>query len=675
MRGWLIGTSCCLFASTALADPVVPGALRSYSTPQSIGVEWDVTGDTDHDATVAVTYTVEGAGDWKQAMPLFRIDSKSNNMLAGSILFLLDNTSYEIQLALTDPDGGDETRTVTVATTPVPELATGGPTYHVTPGAGGGTGTSGDPYLGVAAAQQSAASGDTFLLHAGDYGGPITFDVGGNGTNYVAWVAAGDGIVHFDGVRVGADRVWLEGFEVVLADNAVRSDGGNTRDVVFKGNTVTGCHYCIRLNDTDEAWWISDNVIVGDQIPATGSLTGEGIELQHSSGHTVAYNSISFVADGVSYPWRNVDIFGNDIFETSDDGIEPDYGLENVRVWGNRIHHAHNNGITFQPMDGGPWYVLRNQVIGSSESVLKLRDVTHAFVAHNTFVAWTRTMQSGSGWLRNMKLRNNLFVSITGDYIIEDTGSSGVADNWRTDLDYDGFAYGTSSLPKFKWHDVRYDDLAAFQIGSGQEANGVELPLSCFDTLNVPGAPPAVIPPHHATLVSPCAAIDGGEVLPGINDGYLGTGPDLGAHEVGAPLQQYGPRTASGCGDGRVEGDETCDPPSSCPTACSDGDACTTDNLDGDAGTCTAACRFVVITACTNGDGCCPASCDISSDDDCSPAGGDGATGGDAPAGGGDADGAGAVTGGCGCDATDGIALGLLLVLLRRRRRKAEHQK
>ena len=79
---------------------------------------------------------------------------------------------------------------------------------------------------------------------------------------------------------------------------------------------------------------------------------------------SIAYNSISLVADGVSYPHRNVDIFSNDIFETSDDGIEPDYGYENIRVWGNRIHHAHHNGISFQPMNGGPWYVLRNQVVG-----------------------------------------------------------------------------------------------------------------------------------------------------------------------------------------------------------------------------------------------------------------------------------------------------------------------
>ena len=73
-------------------------------------------------------------------------------------------------------------------------------------------------------------------------------------------------------------------------------------------------------------WYIADNIIVGDTPYTTGSLDGEGIDLNITGGHTVAHNRISNVADGISYPAGNVDIFGNDIFDTSDDGIEPDYG-------------------------------------------------------------------------------------------------------------------------------------------------------------------------------------------------------------------------------------------------------------------------------------------------------------------------------------------------------------
>jgi hypothetical protein len=34
-------------------------------------------------------------------------------------------------------------------------------------------------------------------------------------------------------------------------------------------------------------------------------------------------------------------------------------------------------------------------------------------------------------------------------------------------------------------------------------------------------------------------------VLPNITDGFTGSAPDMGAYEIGLPLPQYGPRSAS----------------------------------------------------------------------------------------------------------------------------------
>ena len=46
------------------------------------------------------------------------------------------------------------------------------------------------------------------------------------------------------------------------------------------------------------------------------------------------------------------------------------------------------------------------------------------------------------------------------------------------------------------------------------------------------------------TLQPGCPAVDGGATLDGVNDGFAGTGPDLGAHEYGTPPTHYGPRAA-----------------------------------------------------------------------------------------------------------------------------------
>ena len=55
-------------------DTATPGELRTDSTPNSISIEWDLVGDSDHDATCGVQYRQQGSEDWLEALPLFRVD-------------------------------------------------------------------------------------------------------------------------------------------------------------------------------------------------------------------------------------------------------------------------------------------------------------------------------------------------------------------------------------------------------------------------------------------------------------------------------------------------------------------------------------------------------------------------------------------------------------------------
>jgi len=73
------------------------------------------------------------------------------------------------------------------------------------------------------------------------------------------------------------------------------------------------------------------------------------------------------------------------------------------------------------------------------------------------------------------------------------------------------------------------------------------------------------------------------------------------------------------CGNGQLDTGETCDDTSSnlCPTDCFDDDPCTDDTMTGSAATCDAQCPNDPITGCTNDDGCCPAGCVYSNDNDC----------------------------------------------------------
>jgi hypothetical protein len=77
------------------------------------------------------------------------------------------------------------------------------------------------------------------------------------------------------------------------------------------------------------------------------------------------------------------------------------------------------------------------------------------------------------------------------------------------------------------------------------------------------------------------------------------------------------------CDNGVREGQETCDPLSSCPTACPP-QGCQLRRLIN-AGICMAACtNDRQQTACMNGDGCCPSACNSTNDSDCQPRCGNG---------------------------------------------------
>jgi hypothetical protein len=545
----------------AAQDAVQPGEFRSYSTPTSIGIEWDLKGDADHDATCRVEAR-EAGGDWKKQLGLFRVDyhgwydtlkaDRAYNMVAGSLMFLKPGTEYEFKLELADPDGGGEIRSVKLRTRPAPALAPVGRTFHVVPGEGGGAGTKEDPFKGLAAAKSGLLPGDTVLLGSGRYGA-FLFNRSGEPGRYVAWIAPKGVTAIFDDVEVQASHCWLEGLMLVRGRkqaNGLRGRGASV-DVVVRRCTLTGFHYSILLGRECRDWTIEDNSMEGDVDPEGGSLSGEGVELNHTDGHVVAHNRIWKTADGVSYPGRNCDIYGNDIADVSDDGLEPDYGYANVRMWSNRITNFGNAGLSFQPQYCGPWYFVRNQLVGKGQ-IFKFRTQDRNVFVNNTFVRWG-TMAPYMHHLFSGVSRNNLFINAaTGRepvWMATDTGERKYllppawTPDWRSDVDFDGFDWGESPAP-FVWEKGKatYKDLEAFSAALGVEKRGRRVKKEeIFAAWELPKRAGPVVPP--LLLLKPgSAAVDAGDPVPGLADDFDGEAPDLGAHELGRPPYPYGPR-------------------------------------------------------------------------------------------------------------------------------------
>jgi len=545
-------------------ETCTPGSFRVDSTPNCISMEWDVAGDSNHNATCGVQYRKQGSADWKNALPLFRVDyqwwyhtekaDRPFNQFAGSIMFLEPATTYEVQLDLADPNGGQASRRVTVTTRRTPELPQDGRTLRVVPGSGGGSGTADDPFRGLETAQVAARPGDILLLGTGEYGA-FTFDKSGEPGKYLVWRATEEGGPVLSAMRVKASNLWFEGLRLQRKDepNGLRALDASTDVVVFR-NAFHGFHYSVLLSPSSRNWHISDNTIVGDNEPdkptTKGGISGEGVELNHSGGHVVAYNSISRVADGVSYPERNVDIHGNDIFDVSDDGIEPDRGYANLRIWGNRITNAKNNAISFQPMRCGPWYFVRNLIVGGG-GAFKFRVQDRFALVNNSFVKWGYFGTNMHHILTSYS-RNNLYISADGKmpiWVAYDCRRpqfclpNNYERTWMTDVDYDGFDWG-DCLEAFRWdnHRKRFKDLASFAAAVGIEQHAVRVRKEAIFTKWEIPTQPTRLPPLHLPLKDGGAAVDAGDVVPNLSDAFVGKAPDLGAYEFGNPLPHYGPR-------------------------------------------------------------------------------------------------------------------------------------
>ena len=562
------------------SGPPQLGEVRVYATLHSAGFEWAFRADPEAKATCGLKYRAAGEAAWREAWLPYRIrydppspvagKDAAFDGCAGSVFFLSPGARYELWLTLTGPEGLMDEGVVKITTQSEPKIAAGAPVYYVAPGSGGGAGTEADPYRGIAEAQSHARPGDVFLLKAGEYAGfangETLFDQPGEKGRWVVWKAAEDGVVFTASVRVAADYVWIEGVHFRGTPNDASDSDNDHSDwglrtynaperVVIQRNTFTDFHYSIALNHGGAAWVIRDNVIVGDKdlrecLDDSGNEIhagdcpskawgGEGIELNHTAGHTVAHNRISLVADGISYPLENVDIYGNEIFDVTDDGIEPDYAYANVRVWQNRITNARHNGLSFQPMNGGPWYFIRNQVAAPLESTLKLRRLSRVLLAHNLLVGWEDAVAAtyDTEGLRRIDSLNNLYVSAAGRYVWEQYDDGPV----ETRLDHDGFDWG-SATNAFKWGpDHRYPDLAAFQAATGLEPHGLAFDRAdCFEAWPV-ARPPESVTPAAMTLKPGCPAVDAGTVLPNLTGAYSGAAPDLGPYELGREPPTYGP--------------------------------------------------------------------------------------------------------------------------------------
>ncbi|MBN1676172.1 MAG: right-handed parallel beta-helix repeat-containing protein [Kiritimatiellae bacterium] len=541
-----------------------------------LGVRWFIGGDTNANARVDVQVRKAGDTNWLDAMPLFRVESEAledrappagQTIHAGSLLYLEPGTSYEVKLTLVDPDGGGTEQTFVQATRAEPEPPAPLRTLHVAPGSGGGSGSESDPFLGFAAAAAAAQSGDLFRVHAGTYTGPVHLQTSGTSNAPIVWRGAGDGEAvvedpagEYGIIAFGLSHIYIERLTVRNVRYGIRVIAG--KDVVIRRCSLENANTGV-FGDSgaQERILVSDNELDGG-VPWPDSAGGEyrGIELA-GVGHIICYNRIRNYKDGVCtrapWPIRAIDIHNNDISECRDDGIELDFSEHNVRAYRNRITNV-SLGISFQPSRGGPNYALHNALYNVDHETFKLHltptnegepdwrlgphRTSGGVLLHNTVVKSNVAFRvwSSEGPAHYFTARNNLLIGLPAYYAVEITCPM----RWA-DFDHNGWMTTT----KFAyWNETAHNTIAAFRDATGLEPNGLVITQEVAGVFAKPVAVPTCstnrypVAANDLRLSAGSPAVDRGCVLPGINTDFNGAAPDLGAHEFGRLLPQYGPR-------------------------------------------------------------------------------------------------------------------------------------
>jgi hypothetical protein len=334
-------------------------------------------------------------------------------------------------------------------------------------------------------------------------------------------------------------------------------------------------------NAASKNFYIADNIIIGREdryrligwaspgIYPPSQVTGYVAIKVYGSGHVICNNSIAFFHDGITVSTYGtpeterdlkavaIDIYENDIHLVVDDFIEADGGVHNIRILRNRGVNAAQCALSAQPVFGGPAYFIRNVVynIPNGFALKFMAKPAGLYVLHNTIISENRNTDIHS----NTHFRNNLFLGI--DAPQRSLAAFPMATSYST-YDYNGYRPNQTGGNQYTWiapaagqlrnyentsaNAKSYLTLKSFSDDSGLEKHGVEIDYDIFNNLT----PPDPKTPHrvyHATdidftLNQKGKAIDKGEVLPNINDGYKGNAPDLGAIEAGDPIPIYGAR-------------------------------------------------------------------------------------------------------------------------------------
>ncbi len=515
------------------------GQLTATPTFESVGLIVPFSGDDNRDIRCRVKYRRAGASDWERGLELWadhRTERRESRELRGSLVHLRPETNYEIEVTVSDPDGGSETRRV--ETTTWSEEFSESELVEVE-----------DRTTPLEITESGSPSGSR--VYRSPNGKTSTIDVGDNRDHNIV-ISASYVIVrgldltgaseHAIVIEEGVHDVVIEDCEITnwgpsgigtLNDWNWRNGSGiyseqDTERLIIQNNRIHDPRGGANSWEDGSKPWQDGNHPQGPQAISFNRTTGN---------HVIRYNDCSSEGDrhyfndiiggarngGKGNLHRDSDVYGNVINHAFDDGLEIEGYNINIRIWGNVITDTMkaiataNIGYNYSEKTDnslGPQYIWRNLIMNAAppyESATKIRGNGGYFFYHNTVIDAGQALEAPRED-RNTDIthlqqvgtvKNNIFLSGTFRHS-EDAKKA--APWWH----FDNNLYSKSR-----------DDLDLLQ--DDWERNGVF------------GARPTFEVEHeHIYYLAPNdPGVDAGDRIPNFNDRYGGEAPDIGAFERG----------------------------------------------------------------------------------------------------------------------------------------------
>jgi len=330
--------------------------------------------------------------------------------------------------------------------------------------------------------------------------------------------------------------IWIEGLEMRYYGCGVCAV--NASHLVVRANTMQHCHLGVyaRWNGTPDQGndsRIEENEIFDPPVnewpwaAVKGtSMEGTAIVVRGHIGAIVRGNRLHQIFNGIyvgtsadledpETAW-DVDVYDNRITRISDDALEPEGAGINWRFRENVIQDT-LVGLSFAPVTQGPVWALRNLVGGFHGTSIKWARNSdgQVFLYHNTFWSGDPNLSAMSMItpVRNVTARNNIFSAAGYSLDANQSGLSGHSwdfDNWFS-----------ASASKVRWERKIFNNLQALCAAAGQECGG-------WNTV------PGLIDPASGNfgLTAESPNRNRAAPLPGINDTFSGSAPDVGALEM-----------------------------------------------------------------------------------------------------------------------------------------------